>query len=89
MTDPIVRIAERLLEDVLTSVAPEYWRRRAAILEDARPRPGDFNGRATRADLAARDARLAADAERCRQHAELITGVRPWWLGPILAEGVL
>lgn len=49
----------RFLEDMLCSASEVQMLRRAEVFDWASPRPDDFNGRATAADLAAR-------AERCR-----------------------
>lgn len=62
----------RVLQDALAEGLAVTFERRAALLEWARPRPGDFVGRAAPAELAARDARLRADADRCRRHAALL-----------------
>jgi hypothetical protein len=51
---------------------PAFWERRAEQLDDARPRPTDFHGRASSAELAERDRRLAEQAAACREHAELL-----------------
>lgn len=48
-----------------------YWRRRAAVFEEARPRPDDFHGRATRSELSARWRRLDAIARACHQRADI------------------
>lgn len=62
----------RLIEEAIADALPFVWERRAEQLEQARPRPGDFNGRATAEDLAARDRRLAEQAAAAREHAELL-----------------
>lgn len=64
--------ARRLLEEALLTAMPAGWLRRAADFEDARPRPGDFNGAATPAELAARDRRCAEAAQACRERAEML-----------------
>lgn len=61
----------RVLQDFYLELDATYWRRRAEQLEAARPRPGDFHGQSTRAELTARDARLAAAALACRRRAAL------------------
>lgn len=66
----------RVLQDALAEGLAVTFERRAALLEWARPRAGDFVGRSTDAEIAARDARLRADAERCRRHAALLLGER-------------
>ena len=62
----------RVVEEMLATALPAFWARRAEQLEDARPRPTDFNGRASLAELAERDRRLAEQAAACREHAELL-----------------
>jgi hypothetical protein len=64
--------ARRAAEEALTTAMPGFWERRAAELDDARPRRSDFNGRASSAALAERDRRLAEQAAACREHAELL-----------------
>lgn len=62
----------RLVEEALLSALPGSWERRAAEFEAARPRPSDFNGRASVAELAARDRRCAEAAQACRDRAALL-----------------
>ena len=62
----------RVLADCLTEASAVGWLRRAAVFDAARPRPGDFNGRATPDELRARDLRCQAVAAACRHKAELI-----------------
>lgn len=69
-------IVRRLLGDAFTEASSAQWRRRAETFEWARPRPGDFNGKATAEELRARDARLASLARACRFHARLIEAQR-------------
>lgn len=64
--------ARRVVEEALTTAMPGFWERRAAELDDARPRRSDFNGRASSAALAERDRRLAEQAAAHRAHAELL-----------------
>ncbi len=65
-------VRRRVVQDALSAALACTWRRRAATLEWARPRPGEFAGRATADELAERDRRLAAQATACRHHAELL-----------------
>ena len=67
--------ARRLLTHAISEAESDYWRRRAATFEQARPRRGDFHGRATREELAAADARLARVAQACRKRAAIAVGV--------------
>lgn len=64
--------ARRVIEESLLTGLPASWLRRAADFEAARPRPGDFNGRASAADLAARDRRCSEAAAVCWERAELL-----------------
>lgn len=67
----LTHFALRVVQDALAEGTAAYWLRRAAMLDAARPRPGDFRGRSNVDDLAARDARLAAAADACRAAAAL------------------
>lgn len=69
LADYVEHFRARVAAEALMSAHAATWERRAEALELARPRPGDFRGRATDADLAARDARLAAQAQACRNRA--------------------
>ena len=66
------RYTARMLEDAITEAMPWHWIRRAEDLDNARPRPGEFHGQATRENLAERHARLTEQAAACREHAELL-----------------
>lgn len=59
----------RVVADALQEAEAVYWLRRAKAFEQSRPRPGDYPGKATAADMRARDQRLAATALACRQRA--------------------
>ena len=63
----------RVVQDALKDAHPGYWLHRARIFEAARPRPGDYVGRATPGDLAERDERIAASAQACRARADVLT----------------
>ena len=65
-------IPQRAVQEALSSALACTWSRRAAMFEWARPKPGDWNGNATPAELAARDRRLAAQAQACRNKAALL-----------------
>lgn len=69
--DYLEQFTLRMLQDALAQGTRTYWERRAAVLEAARPRLGEFHGKATREALNARHARLTADALECRRHATL------------------
>ena len=76
LTEHVEHFRARVLADALQEATRAYWHRRADALEAAMPRPGDFAGNATRAQLEAQRARLAAAALACRQRAELSLGGR-------------
>jgi len=65
-------IRRRVVQDALNDALACTWRRRADLFEWARPRPGEYAGQATAAELAARDRRLAAQAQAARNKAELL-----------------
>lgn len=66
----------RVILDAFAYASAKQWRRRAVQLEDARPRPGDYHGTATHADLSAQWRRLTTAAAACRQRADWLDGVR-------------
>ena len=72
----------RVLQDALTEATAAYWKRRAQAFEDAAPRPGDFNGRASRAELQEAYDRCHETALACRNHAELLRTLRPEPISP-------
>lgn len=61
----------RALQDCLSQATADYWRRRAQTFLDAAPRPGDYNGKATPAQLAERAQRCRQAAQACLQRASL------------------
>lgn len=63
--------AHDALLEVFLMAEPATWERRARALEAARPRPGDFHGRATREDLRAAWDRLTEAARACRARAQV------------------
>lgn len=71
--DPVNQFTVRVLQETMLAAMPWSWLRRAETLDGARPRPDDFNGKATADQLVERDARLAAQAEQCRVHAQFLT----------------
>lgn len=73
LDDParVAHFRARVLADALAEATANYWRRRAAILEDAAPRPGDFTGRATAEQLAEAGRRCHEAAAACRARASL------------------
>ena len=73
LTDPGRRahFNARVLADCLSEATATFWHRRAQALEDAAPRPGDYVGRATPADLSAARQRCLDAAAACRARASL------------------
>lgn len=69
------RLGLRMVQDELQRATAAYWEARAEVLDDARPRPGEFTGNATVAELEALDAAARADAQRCRRHAALLSSI--------------
>jgi hypothetical protein len=61
----------RVLQDALAEATSGYWLRRAEALERARPRVGDYPGRASAGDLVARWQELTDIALACRRAATL------------------
>jgi len=59
-----------------------FWRRRAEQLEAAAPRPGDFTGRATDADLDEQTRRCLDAAIACRNRGAGADG----WVDQVLGE---
>lgn len=66
--------AYRLMRDAMNEGTALYWQRRADQLDAARPRPGDYTGRATDEQIKATDKRLAEAAEACRLRAKTCIG---------------
>lgn len=86
LAEAIDQIRARLLQDALAQATAQFWRRRAADFENARPRRGEFHGRATTEELNARDARCAALAEACRNHADLLETGAPDYMKREVAD---
>ena len=79
LAESVEHFRARVLQDALSEATANYWRRRARMLDWAMPKPGEFHGRATRADLEARCARLRAEAAACRNRAAIAElGGAPW-----------
>lgn len=66
--------ARRLIREAIAEALPTQWERRAKTFESCRPRPGDYTGAATRAELDALDRRNAVSAAQCRMHAAMLRG---------------
>lgn len=67
----------RFLADLLTDGMAGQWEQRARVFEWAAPRPSDFNGRASAAELAERAQRCRATAAACRVKAEVLRRYGP------------
>lgn len=63
--------AMRLLTDCLNEATQSYWAKRAEVFLKARPRVGDFHGRATREQLRAQWIELTAIADACAARASV------------------
>jgi hypothetical protein len=61
----------RICREAILDGEAATWRRRAEMLEWARPRPGDWHGRATREELRARYDRLTEEARACRNRGSI------------------
>ena len=70
--DGTQQIRLRAVQDAITDALTETWIWRSYAFELARPRPGDFTGFATPAELAAADERCAEIALACRNHADAL-----------------
>ena len=67
----------RFLADLLTDGMAGQWEKRARVFEWASPRPGDFNGRASAAELAERAQRCRGTAAACRAKAAVLRRYGP------------
>ena len=61
----------RVIQDALNEGRRQWWLRRALDFENARPRPGDFNGQATLEELRDRWVWCTEIAKACRARAEV------------------
>lgn len=66
------QVRVRAAQDMIAQVDAGQLRKRAELIEWCRPRQGDFNGRATPAQLAATDERLRKLAQGYRDRAEAV-----------------
>ena len=66
------QLRRRSVQQTISQAQAWWWRWRAEQFDQARPRPSDFNGQATPADLAAADERCRGVAEACLGKAALI-----------------
>lgn len=75
----VPRFTVELLSDVLTDASAKQWRKRAADFRAARPRPGDFLGRATIEQQRDRWRRLNQLAAACEARAEMLDRYEQDW----------
>lgn len=68
----IEEAALRNLQQILNEGLAATWERRARQFEEARPKPGDYMGQATPAEIAERDRDLAETARACRLKAVIV-----------------
>ena len=64
-------VQKRAIQEALADGLAATYERRAQFLTWAQPRPSDFTGRSSEAELAERDQRLATAAALCRHRATL------------------
>lgn len=73
----ISQMQRRVIQDALTEATGDYWRRRAAQFQAARPQPTDRPGRPGSGPPEGRDAELSAVAQACLNRAQLADMVWP------------
>jgi hypothetical protein len=78
LAEHVEHFRERVLQDALADATAAYWRRRAGMYRWAAPRPGDFTGRATAAELEERRRRCEQLAEQCDHRASLSLDREGW-----------
>ncbi len=71
VVDAVEHFQARVCREAIREAEAATWERRAAMLEWARPRPGDWHGQATREELRARYDRLTEQAQACRNRARV------------------
>ena len=71
LMDYVENFRSRVAQDALAEATSNYWISRADTFEEAAPRPGDFTGAATPADLETQRQRLADIVRACRQRAQV------------------
>ena len=70
--DYLEHFQRRVLQDAIASAHAAQLIRRAEQFEAARPRPGDFHGRATREELSRRWRELTEIAAALRAKAQVV-----------------
>jgi hypothetical protein len=79
LVEHVEHFAERLLQEAIDDARAATYLRLAETLEWARPREGDFHGKATHEELRARYDRLTEQAEACRNRAAVaLLGGEEW-----------
>jgi hypothetical protein len=71
VADNLTQVQLRVVLESVQTAAGWWWDRRADEIEAARPAPGEFHGRATRAELSRRWCDLTELAQACRARAEM------------------
>ena len=79
----------RVLADCIIDASAVGWLRRAAAFQWARPRSGDFNGKASQEEIRDRDLRCQAVAAACRHKAQLIMSCSPYEIDQDVWSAVL
>lgn len=69
--DHLMHFQSRVIQDALAEASGAYWSRRAETFEAAKPVPGEFHGKATRAELSARWCLMDKTARACRERASV------------------
>ena len=67
----LAHFTARILADAMSEGTAIFWERRAREFDAAAPRPGDFRGRASDAELAEAGRRCREAAAACRARASL------------------
>jgi hypothetical protein len=89
VVDHIDQVGRRVIREAILSAEAAHFDRRAEMLEWARPKAGDWHGRATREELRERYDRLTEEARACRNRARvsLIGGSWPE-IDDVIAEAL-
>jgi hypothetical protein len=66
------QLRRRAVQEAIVMASAWWWRRRAEVFQWARPKPTDYVGKATAAELAAADERCLEVVEACLNRATLI-----------------
>jgi hypothetical protein len=66
------QMRRRSVQAAILHASAWWWRWRAEQFQQARPRPDDFNGNATPAELAEADRRCVATAHACLNRARML-----------------